>query len=130
MALGNSFDPQAIFEGMKTREKLRETPDTFGTRNGVGQQSNTKNLSDGQRMAIDWTRNETLKSNPQEDQAMMDWMRAFSLSPGYGQEWNDAKNNGMSPYINQGEGGNNMPTDNMDTMASESDSQTMEMEEA
>ena len=72
MALGNSFDPQAIFEGMKTREKLRDTPDTFGTRNGVAQQSNTKNLSDGQRMAIDWTRNETLKNNPQEDQAMMD----------------------------------------------------------
>ena len=42
MALGNSFDPQAIFEGMKTREKLRDTPDTFGTRNGVAQQSNTR----------------------------------------------------------------------------------------
>lgn len=123
MALGNSFDPQAIFEGMRTRDKLRDTPDTFGTRNGVAQQSNNKNLSTGSRMSIDRLRNETLRSNPDEDQATIKWMQAFGYSPQSG-EWEDRKLNGMNPWLNAGEGGNNMPSDNMssdntDTMASD-----------
>ena len=132
MALGNSFDPQAIFEGMRTRDKLRDTPDTFGTRNGVAQQSNTKNLSKGQRMATDWLRNETLRNNPEEDQGTITWMKAFGYSPVANEPggWNESKTNGMNPYINAGEGGDNMPTENMDTMAAEAESQTMELEEA
>ena len=129
MALGNSFDPQAIFEGMRTRDKLRDTPDTFGTRNGVAQQSNNKNLSTGSRMAADRMRNETLRQNPDEDQATIQWMQAFGYSPQSG-EWEDRKLNGMNPWLNAGEGGDNMPSDNLGTMAAEADSQTMEMEEA
>lgn len=135
MALGNSFDPQAIFEGMRTRDKLRDTPDTFGTRNGVAQQSNNKNLSTGSRMSIDRIRNETLRQNPDEDQATIQWMQAFGYSP-QAAEWEDRKLNGMNPWLNAGEGGDNMPSENtgdggnMDTMTAEADSQTMEMEEA
>ena len=118
MALSNSFDPQAIFEGMRTRDKLRDTPDTFGTRNGVAQQSNNKNLSTGSRMAADRMRNETLRQNPDEDQATIQWMQAFGYSP-QAAEWEDRKLNGMNPWLNAGEGGDNMPSDNVDTMASD-----------
>ena len=74
-------------------------------------------------------RNETLRQNPDEDQATIQWMQAFGYSP-QAAEWEDRKLNGMNPWLNAGEGGDNMPSDNLDTMAAEADSQTMEMEEA
>ena len=108
MALGNNFDGRAIRDGMRIREELKETPDTFGTRNKVGAQSNDKNLSRGNRMAFDRAREQLLRNNPEEDQATMEWMKAFSYSP-ESESWNNAKLNGQNPYINSGEGGDPGP---------------------
>ena len=124
MALKQNFDKRAIFDGLKTKDRLSETPDTFGTRNSVAQQSNSKNLSqNGNRMAVDRIRNETLKNNPEEDQATIEWMKAYSFSPLANEPggWNESKNNGMNPYINAGEGGTNDPS-NMEDMDTGSDS--------
>ena len=42
MAIRNNFNGRAIRDGLRIREELKETPDTFGTRNSVGTQSNDK----------------------------------------------------------------------------------------
>ena len=127
MALSNKFDSRAIFDGLKTKERLRETPDTFGTRNKVAQQSNNKRLDQsGNRMAMDRARNELLTNDPNEDAATIEWMKAFSFSP-EAEMWNEAKLNGQNPYLNSGEGGDMGPDTTGDPMAS-SESQTMELE--
>ena len=108
MALSHKFDGRAIRDGLRIREELKETPDTFGTRNSVGAQSNDKNLSKGNRMAFDRARSELLKANPEEDQATIEWMKAFSFSP-ESETWNTAKLSGQNPYINSGEGGDPGP---------------------
>ena len=118
MALGDRFDSRAIFDGLKTKEKLRETPDTFGTRNKVGQQTNPKSLDrNGNRMAMDRARAELLSNDPDEDAKTIEWMKAFSYSP-EAESWNNAKNNGMNPYINSGEGGDAGPESEEELMAS------------
>ena len=109
MAIKQNYDGRALRDGLRIREELKETPDTFGTRNKVGTQSNDKNLSRGSRMAFDRARAELLKNNPEEDQAALDWMKAFSFSPRYGEDWNNAKLNGQNPYLNSGEGGDPGP---------------------
>lgn len=125
MAMKTNFDSRAIFDGLKTKERLRETPDTFGTRNKVGQQSNNKNLdASGNRMAMDRARNELLRNNPDEDAQTIEWMKAFSFSP-EAEMWNEAKNNGMNPYLNAGEGGDMGP---VTTPGDLPESQTMELE--
>ena len=108
MAIRQNYDGRALRDGLRIREELKETPDTFGTRNKVGTQSNDKNLSRGSRMAFDRARAELLKNNPDEDQAALDWMKAFSYSP-EAEGWNNAKLNGQNPYLNSGEGGDNGP---------------------
>ena len=109
MALGDRFDSRAIFDGLKTKEKLRETPDTFGTRNKVAQQSGNKYLDqNSNRMAMDRARAELLKNDPDEDSKTIEWMKAFSYSP-EAEGWNEAKTNGMNPYLNSGEGGDPGP---------------------
>ena len=110
MAIKQNYDGRALRDGLRIREELKETPDTFGTRNKVGTQSNDKNLSRGSRMAFDRARAELLKNNPDEDQAALDWMKAFSFSPPpYGESWSIAKLNGQNPYLNSGEGGDPGP---------------------
>ena len=104
MAIRNNFNGRAIRDGLRIRNELQETPDTFGTRNSVGAQSNEKNLSKGSRMAFDRARNELLKRNADEDAATIEWMKAFSYSP-ESESWNNAKLSGQNPYINSGEGG-------------------------
>ena len=104
MAIKQNYDGRALRDGLRIREELKETPDTFGTRNKVGTQSSDKNLSRGSRMAFDRARAELLKNNPEEDQAALDWMKAFSFSPD-SEKWNNAKLNGQNPYLNSGEGG-------------------------
>ena len=127
MALNSRFDSRAIFDGLKTKERLSETPDTFGTRNKVAQQSNNKNLDqNGNRMAMDRARAELLKNDPNEDAQTIEWMKAFSYSP-ESQAWSEAKMNGMNPYLNSGEGGDAGPESEAELMSS-SDSQTMELE--
>ena len=59
-------------------------------------------------MAFDRARAELLKNNPEEDQAALDWMKAFSYSP-ESEKWNQAKLNGQNPYLNSGEGGDPGP---------------------
>ena len=108
MAIKQNYDGRALRDGLRIREELKETPDTFGTRNKVGTQSNDKNLSRGSRMAFDRARAELLKNNPDEDQAALDWMKAFSYSP-EAEQWNSAKLNGQNPYLNSGEGGDPGP---------------------
>ena len=108
MAITNNYDGRALRDGLRVREELKETPDTFGTRNKVGTQSNDKNLSRGSRMAFDRARAELLKQNPEEDQAALEWMKAFSFSP-ESEKWNNAKLNGQNPYLNSGEGGDAGP---------------------
>ena len=108
MAISNNFSGRAIRDGLRIREELKETPDTFGTRNSVGAQSNDKNLSRGNRMAFDRARAELLRANPDEDAATIDWMKAFSYSP-EAESWNNAKLNGQNPYLNSGEGGDPGP---------------------
>lgn len=108
MAIKQNYDGRALRDGLRIREELKETPDTFGTRNKVGTQSNDKNLSRGSRMAFDRARAELLKNNPEEDQAALDWMKAFSFSPD-SEKWNNAKLNGQNPYLNSGEGGDPGP---------------------
>lgn len=103
MAIRQNYDGRALRDGLRIREELKETPDTFGTRNKVGTQSNDKNLSRGSRMAFDRARAELLRNNPDEDQAALDWMKAFSFSP-EAEQWNNAKLNGQNPYLNSGEG--------------------------
>lgn len=125
MALSNKFDSRAIFDGLKTKERLRETPDTFGTRNKVGQQSNPKSLDTGSnRMAMDRARNELLRNNPDEDAQTIEWMKAFSFSP-EAEMWNEAKTSGMNPYLNAGEGGDMGPNTTAEDLP---ESQTMELE--
>ena len=104
MAIRNNFNGRAIRDGLRIKEELKETPDTFGTRNSVGAQSNKKNLSKGTRMAFDRARSELLRENPEEDRATIEWMKAFSYSP-ESESWNNAKLSGQNPYINSGEGG-------------------------
>ena len=108
MAIKQNYDGRALRDGLRIREELKETPDTFGTRNKVGTQSNDKNLSRGSRMAFDRARAELLRNNPDEDQAALDWMKAFSYSP-EAEKWNNAKLNGQNPYLNSGEGGDPGP---------------------
>ena len=108
MAIKQNYDGRALRDGLRIREELKETPDTFGTRNKVGTQSNDKNLSRGSRMAFDRARAELLKNNPDEDQAALDWMKAFAFSP-EAETWNNAKLNGQNPYLNSGEGGDPGP---------------------
>ena len=108
MAIKQNYDGRALRDGLRIREELKETPDTFGTRNKVGTQSNDKNLSRGSRMAFDRARAEILKNNPEEDQAALDWMKAFAYSP-EAEKWNNAKLNGQNPYLNSGEGGDPGP---------------------
>lgn len=108
MAIKQNYDGRALRDGLRIREELKETPDTFGTRNKVGTQSNDKNLSRGSRMAFDRARAELLKNNPEEDQAALDWMKAFAYSP-EAETWNNAKLNGQNPYLNSGEGGDPGP---------------------
>lgn len=108
MAIKQNYDGRALRDGLRIREELKETPDTFGTRNKVGTQSNDKNLSRGSRMAFDRARAELLKNNPEEDQAALDWMKAFAFSP-EAETWNNAKLNGQNPYLNSGEGGDPGP---------------------
>lgn len=108
MAIKQNYDGRALRDGLRIREELKETPDTFGTRNKVGTQSNDKNLSRGSRMAFDRARAELLKNNPDEDQAALDWMKAFAYSP-EAETWNNAKLNGQNPYLNSGEGGDPGP---------------------
>ena len=108
MAIKQNYDGRALRDGLRIREELKETPDTFGTRNKVGTQSNDKNLSRGSRMAFDGARAELLKNNPDEDQAALDWMKAFAFSP-EAETWNNAKLNGQNPYLNSGEGGDPGP---------------------
>ena len=108
MAIRNNFNGRAIRDGLRIREELKETPDTFGTRNSVGTQSNDKNLSRGSRMAMDRARDQLLKGNADEDAATIEWMKAFSFSP-ESESWNNAKLNGQNPYINSGEGGDPGP---------------------
>ena len=108
MAIRNNFNGRAIRDGLRIREELKETPDTFGTRNSVGTQSNDKNLSRGSRMAMDRARDQLLKSNPDEDAATIEWMKAFSFSP-ESEPWNISKLKGQNPYINSGEGGDPGP---------------------
>ena len=50
-------------------------------------------------MAFDRARAELLKNNPEEDQAALDWMKAFAYSP-EAEQWNNAKLNGQNPYLN------------------------------
>ena len=127
MAIGNKFDTRAIFDGLKTKERLRETPDTFGTRNKVAQQSNNKKLdTSSNRMAMDRARNELLQQDPNEDAATIEWMKAFSFSP-EAESWNTAKTSGMNPYINSGEGGDAGPESAAELSAG-AESQTMELE--
>ena len=126
MALGDRFDSRAIFDGLKTKEKLRETPDTFGTRNKVGQQTNPKSLDrNGNRMAMDRARAELLSNDPDEDAKTIEWMKAFSFSP-EAESWNTAKTSGMNPYINSGEGGDAGPESAAELSAG-AESQTMEL---
>ena len=108
MAIKQNYDGRALRDGLRIREELKETPDTFATRDGVGVQSNDKNLSRGSRMAFDRARAELLRNNPDEDQAALDWMKAFSYSP-EAEKWNSAKLNGQNPYLNSGEGGDPGP---------------------
>jgi len=103
MALSNNFNSRAIFDGLQTKAKLEETPDTFGTRNKVAQQSNPKRLDRNSRMAItDMSRKNELETNPEADAAMMSWMTAFGYSPEANKpgSWNEAKLQGQNPYLN------------------------------
>jgi len=105
MAISSRFDPVSLSQGQRTKAQLQETQDSFATTNGVGGQANQKNLSrtSGNRMAFDRARNELLKSNPEEDAAQIEWMKAFSYSP-ESESWNIAKTSGTNPYLNSGEG--------------------------
>ena len=68
-------------------------------------------------MAMDRARAELLSNDPDEDAKTIEWMKAFSYSP-EAESWNNAKNNGMNPYINSGEGGDAGPESEEELMAS------------
>ena len=103
MALNNNFNSRAIFDGLQTKAKLEETPDTFGRRNKVAQQSNPKRLDSSSRMAMsEMSRKNILETDPEADEALISWMSAFGFSPEAGKpgSWNETKLNGQNPYLN------------------------------
>ena len=99
MALNNNFNSRAIFDGLQTKAKLEETPDTFGRRNKVAQQSNPKRLDSSSRMAMsEMSRKNILETDPEADEALISWMSAFGFSPEAGKpgSWNETKLNGQT----------------------------------
>ena len=98
MSIKIDYSRSNLRDGLTTQAELRETPDTFATRNSVAEQSNDKQL-DAKFRAQRW-RDKNVPVELQDkaiDEDRLTWLTAFSDTT-YGRDFNEQRINGINPY--------------------------------